>query len=225
LEPSERREPADYGTADPVAYQRYLQGLGSLWYSDEPDHRKSSTGFFLEALQLDPGFARSRAALGMAHLTMYEEQSDPGSLQSALSHCSAAAETQADLAAAQLCLGRAYRLLGSQESALAHLERARYLDPSDTGIPEELGRALESMGRTAEAERVYKDAVGGKPEYWRPHSMLGTFYFYQARFEDAERELNTSKTISRTPAATETPRAVRSATRTRSRKRRYFATR
>jgi len=188
LDPRERRELAEYGTSDPAAYQRYLRGLGQLWYSQEPEHEKNSTAALSEAVDLDPGFAQAHTAMGNANLAVFSETGDRDLLQAALSCCLKASGSSGELAGSSLCLGEVYLLLDQPEKAVAHLERAKYLSPRDSGVLIELGGAYHAMGRQEDAERVYREAAQNKPDYWINRSVLGAFYFGQSRLQEAERE-------------------------------------
>jgi len=188
LDPRERRELTEYGTSDAAAYQRYLMGLGYLWYSQQPGHEKTSLATLNEAVGLDPGFAQAHTAIGNAHLDIFFASGDRSLLQQALSSCQKASEARSDLAAPAQCLGEVYLLLDQPEQAVARLERAKYLSPRDSGVLIELGNAYLAVGRPIDAERTYREAVENKPEYWISHSMLGAYYFGQSRMEEAEKE-------------------------------------
>lgn len=190
LEPRERRELAVFGTSDPVAYQRYLEGLGRLYYSRDSDHPTAAVESFREALALDSDFAQARTEIGNAHLAAYEQSGSPGELQAALSDCLASSRQKPELPGAQSCLGRSYLLTGDLVSAVGCFERARFLSASDLTVLEDLAVAYEASGRKEDAERVYAEAVRQKPEYWRGHSNLGAFYFQQSRFQEAETEFS-----------------------------------
>jgi serine/threonine-protein kinase len=190
LEPRERRELAAYGTADPVAYQRYLEGLGRLYYSRESGRQKAAIESFREALALDRSFAQARTEIGNAHLSAYEQSGSREELQEALSDCLASSGQKPELPGAQCCLGRAYLQMEDLVSAVGCFERARFLSASDLSILEDLAQAYEAAGRKEDAERIYAEAVRQKPDYWISHSLLGAFYFHQSRFQEAEAEFS-----------------------------------
>jgi serine/threonine-protein kinase len=51
-----------------------------------------------------------------------------------------------------------------------------------------MARAYEGMNKTAEAESVYKKAIGLRPGYWAGYNELGRFYARLAQYADAEKQ-------------------------------------
>ncbi len=187
LSPRERRELAEFGTNDPLAYNRYLQGLGLLWHSSEPKHLEEAIQALEEAVSLDPSYSQALAAVGQAWLQVFEESKEPRGLEKSLGCCGDAARLQPRLAEAQICLGEALRAKGDLEGAVMALNRARSYEPANLTLLEELGDLNVDLGRNGEAEQAYRTVVQQKPEYWRGYSTIGYFYFTHARWDDAER--------------------------------------
>jgi len=75
---------------------------------------------------------------------------------------------------------------GEAEAALADFDRALALDPANTDALREKARACQKLGRTADAEGLYKRAVELQPAYWGNDSYLGAFYFGLGRYAEAE---------------------------------------
>ncbi len=186
LSPRERRELAEFGTTDTLAYNRYVQGLGYLWHNSEAKHCEEAIQALEEAASLDPSYSQALAAMGQACLQVFEENREPRWLEKSFSYCGEAAKVRPNLADAQICLGAAFRTKGDLESAVTALDRARYLDPTNLAILEELGDIYSGLGRNNEAEQLYRMVVEKKPEYWRGHSILGSFYFTHSRLDKAE---------------------------------------
>ena len=186
MSPKERRELAEFGTNDPLAYNRYLQGLGLLWHSSEPKHHEEAVRALQEAALLDPSYSQALAAIGQASLQVFEDSKEPRWLEKSLSSCGEAARLRPRLAEAQICLGETFRAKGDPESAVTALNRARSYDPGNMALLEELGDLNGDLGRNGEAEQAYKMVVQQKPEYWRGYSTIGYFYFTHARWDEAE---------------------------------------
>ena len=70
-------------------------------------------------------------------------------------------------------------------SPLTGVNRALVRDQKDTEAYNGLGKAYSKMGKTTEAEEVYKKAIAISPQYWAVYNWLGQFYFFQARYADA----------------------------------------
>jgi tetratricopeptide (TPR) repeat protein len=75
---------------------------------------------------------------------------------------------------------------GEAQAALADFDRALALDPASTDALREKAAACQALGRTAEAEELYKRAVELRPAYWGNYSYLGAFYYRRARYAEAE---------------------------------------
>ncbi len=192
LTPRERRELAEFGTNDALAYNRYMQGLGYLWHSLEPKHHEEALQALEEAASLDPSYSQALAAAGQACLQVFEENREPRWLEKSFAYCGEAAKVTPNLADGRICLGEAFRAKGDLKRAAIELDRARYFDPTNLALLEELGDVYCSLGRNKEAEQVYRMVVQQKPEYWRGHSTIGFFYFFHSHWDKAEQAYKTA---------------------------------
>lgn len=86
-------------------------------------------------------------------------------------------------------LGRLLLLKGDPAGALEALSRAARIETGSAAIRLELGRALEALGRYAEAEKEYREALSLEPRLPRAHYALGTVLARQSHSEEARAEV------------------------------------
>ncbi len=84
------------------------------------------------------------------------------------------------------------------EEYVAQLKALGYLEGGESGAGgagatagelNNLGLVQLEAGRTAEAEKAFRDAIERSPSYPSPHYNLRRLYFEQGRFDEADREL------------------------------------
>ena len=76
--------------------------------------------------------------------------------------------------------------LGRQDEALRFLEKAATLDPLSAVIQRDLGEALETIGRGAEAESRYRKSIEIDPSNPSGYTDLALFLaYFEGRFADA----------------------------------------
>jgi|GEM_PF-5112854 len=86
------------------------------------------------------------------------------------------------------------RLLSSQnenDAAIEQLELAKKTDPSSTDVYMALGDVLFSMGKVAEADSAYGEAIKITDGYWE-RSQYAQFFYNQTRYAEAEQQLRIS---------------------------------
>jgi len=185
LEPQERKALAAHGTAEPAAYDFYLQGRGYLQDYVKLENVESAIALFQRALEKDPAFSAADAGLGEAYWRKYELTHDRQWVRAATELCRTAAERGAALAAAHACLGRVFAGTGDYNKALEQYQRAAELEPTDDNAQGGLAGTYEQLGRLDDAEKTFKQAIAVRPEYWAGYNWLGLFYQRHARYEEA----------------------------------------
>jgi serine/threonine-protein kinase len=173
------------GSADPAAYETYLQGLEFLRRYDKPGNLDAAIRSFETTTKTDPKFALAFAALGEAYWDKYRQDEDPQWVQLASASCQRAAELNDRLPAVFVTLGRIHDGTGQHNLALQEFERALELDHRDADALLGLGDAYSSTGRIQEAENTFKRAAAMRPEYWEGYHRLGVFYYQQRRYAEA----------------------------------------
>jgi tetratricopeptide (TPR) repeat protein len=112
----------------------------------------AAEALFAQAVEARPNSGQLLHLLGQVRLKLgrFADAREP--LERAVAFLPRDSAAQINLAG---CLGQ----LGLHKAALATLERAAQLKPGDAAIGYNKGRALEALGRTEEAERVYDDVL------------------------------------------------------------------
>ena len=173
------------GSANPAAYETYLQGLDYLRRYDKPGNLDAAIRLFETTTKADPKFALAFAALGEAYWNKYRQDGDPRWVEMASASCGRAAELNDRLPAVFVTLGRIHAGTGQHDLALQEFDRALELNHRDADALLGLADVYSSAGRTQEAEDTYKRAAAMRPEYWDGHYRLGAFYYQQGRYADA----------------------------------------
>ena len=84
---------------------------------------------------------------------------------------------------------------GRPEPARVSLEEAVRLRPGQASAHLELGRAYEALGKVAEAEQAYREAMSLGPQLAAPHYALGSLLTRHGDREEGERELALYRTL------------------------------
>ncbi len=185
LQPQEKQALAAHGTAQPAAYDFYLQGRGYLRDFGKLENLDSAVTVFQRALQADPAFAAAYAGLGESYWRKYQLTHDTRLVAEATKSCGQAAERNPALAVAHTCLGLVFNGTGKYEQAVAEYQQAAKLEPSLDDAHAGLALAYESLNRPQNAEKAYREAIALQPDYWAGYNRLGHFRLRQGRLEDA----------------------------------------
>jgi tetratricopeptide (TPR) repeat protein len=185
LAPQERQQTTAYGTAQPAAYDFYIQGRGYLQDYVVPEKVDSAITLFQRALEKDPAYAAATAGLGEAYGRKYQFSHEKQWADAAIETCQKAAEKGPGLAAAHTCLGRAFDAWGEYEKAAGEYRRTLELEPTSDDAYGGLAGAHAKLGRLEEAEQAYKQAISARPGYWATYNWLDLFYMGHARYEEA----------------------------------------
>jgi serine/threonine protein kinase/tetratricopeptide (TPR) repeat protein len=185
LAPQEKQAFTAHGTAEPAAYDFYVQGRGYLQDYVVPENVESAIILFGRALEKDPAYPAAVAGLGEAYWRKYQLTHDTNWADVAIANCQKAADLDAHLASAHSCLGRVFRSRGEYQKAADQYRRALEIDPTSDDAYGGLASTYEKLGRLPEAEQLYKQAIAERPSYWATYNWLGLFYMDHARYDEA----------------------------------------
>ena len=185
LAPQEKKALAAHGTAEPAAYDFYLQGRGYLQNYDKEENIENAITLFGRALEKDPSFPAAYAGLGEAYWRKFQSTHDSRFVDEATTACQKAAQKDPELAESHACLGIVYQATGKYEKAVEEFQKAAQREPTLDAAPSGLARADESLNRLDEAEQAYKAAIALRPNYWAGYNRLGTFYLRHGMLEQA----------------------------------------
>ena len=185
LDPQEKRVLTQHDTAQPAAYDYYLQGRGYLQDFHKPENVESAIVEFNRALQYDPNYALALSGLGEAYWRKYQHTKHAELVTQAKSSCQHAIQLDKYQAAGHLCLGLLDDGTGAYETAIQEYRTAAELEPTSDAALSGLANAYQQLGRADDAEKTFRKAIALRPNYWASYNWLGIFYMGAARYDDA----------------------------------------
>jgi len=186
LGPDEREALHAGGTQVGGAHALYLEARGHLQRYDQAASLEKAASLFQQALQQDPSYALAYAGLGEAQWRLYRLTREPARVELARKAAERALQLNDLLAPVHVSLGMIRVGQGEAQPALSDFDRALALDPASADALREKAAACQALGRTAQAEALYRQAVELQPAYWGNHSHLGAFYYRHGRYAEAE---------------------------------------
>jgi tetratricopeptide (TPR) repeat protein/predicted Ser/Thr protein kinase len=185
LQPQQAHELTAHGTTVLNAYDFYVQGLGYLQRSDQPQNADNAIALFQRALKEDPSYALAQAGLGRSYLLKYDNTKQKQWIESARVACERAASLDAKLAAGHICLGSLYNLTGEYEKAVLEFRTALEREPTSDDAYTGLAWGYEQSGQFQAAEQTYERALKLRPSYWSNYNKLGQFYGRRGSYQKA----------------------------------------
>lgn len=185
LQPKEEGVLTSHGTAQPSAYDYYLQGRGYLQEPQKRENVESAIMVFNHALEQDPQYSLAIAGLGEAYWRRYEADKDKRSAIQAQASCEKAITMDTTRAESHACLGMVYNGTGKYADAASQYQRAVELEPTNDDAIRGLANAYASLGKMDEAEKTLQVAVGVRSQYWKGYNSLGALYVSEGRYEEA----------------------------------------
>jgi len=182
---------------DPLA-----EGRRHLVRFDRARDLEAAVTLLREAVDKDPGNPVAHAALAEALWRQYDQPLPPDDAlaEQARAQISEALRLAGERDAypfvvqAMMSLGTDSGYAGAEEAA----RRAVAIEPSSSEAHRELGRALEKLGKVAEAEAALRQAVALAPEDWRPLNYLAGFHL-SAKPDQDKAEEALQRALSLTP--------------------------
>ncbi len=168
-----------------AAYRSYLLAQDLLRRADLVSLNLARDAF-LQAVELDRGFAEAYSGLCRSYLGIYEEQRDSLSFENAERACHRALTLDSENSRSYLALGLLYDASGQYDDAEIELRKTLELDPENADALTGMGLVLSALDRYGEAEEVLQRALSIQRGYWKTHNSLGVFYFQQGSFQKAK---------------------------------------
>ena len=186
---SRNGEPArTSASAEPSAYDHYLEGLDLLERWDKDDNLDAAIDLFREATTLDPGFALAYARLASALRLRYAITRADNWLDEALLNVNKAVSLNPDLAPVQVALGRIQTTLGNYDLAFAAIERALSIDPNQAEAHLAIAKIYELQGRLADAGASFQKALALDQESLLIRDSYANFLYRQGEFDKAAQQ-------------------------------------
>jgi TolB-like protein/tetratricopeptide (TPR) repeat protein/DNA-binding winged helix-turn-helix (wHTH) protein len=176
---------AETPTADPQAYDLYMQARGLVRQPHDDALLARVQGYYEQALARDPGFTSAYAGLCEALLFQYIRNSDPAVFREAERHCGRALALEPGRPEVRTAVGDLHRRSGRFEEAVLEYQQVLELNPKDYDALIRLAETYKEMDRPADAEPLYRQAIDLEPGYWAGYNYLARFHFRNLQDEQA----------------------------------------
>ena len=187
------------------AYEDFLRGQAELLLR-EREANTAARGWYRQAIERDPSFARAYAGMALSYAAEYRNQwteDGEGALQQAREMAQTGAQIDPEISEVYWVLGYVAAQYREHEAALTHLQRALEIDYSYAdayalmgGINTYLGRPEQSVEQLRSAMRLNQNAG------YLYYLLLGRAYYYMGMYEQAL--INLRESLSRNPTNLET---------------------
>lgn len=158
-------------TRDIAAFDAYLRGLHELLAAR--GDRPRALGYFRQALQKDPGFARAQAAICRTEAWRFESQRNPAAFEAARLACKTAENMDPGIGEVQLAFGDLYRVQGEPEKAGDYYRRIVDYPGQRANALVGLAKLDVAGGRVEDALARFADALRASPADAHIHAELG----------------------------------------------------
>ncbi len=194
---AEQLRPFSKKPVDPAVYIAYLKGVYAMqtW---KTDNLHQAIGFFLEAVDRDPGFAPAWAKMGECYESLADYAGDKNlprreAVLRAKAALGRAVELDPSLRQPHQVLGRIHIAEWDWEGAAREFERARQVDPAYPGFP----TYLLLTGRFDEAVEVQRKNAELNPLDYSAQLTVGYCAFRARRYQESISALK--KTVNLNP--------------------------
>jgi adenylate cyclase len=181
-----RKDPIDFN-----AYDAYLKGVYDYSISNK-ERFVSSIGYFRQAAQLDPGFARAWGYLGyMTVRGILLRWLDPAEMSDAATYVHRAVELDPDDYSNLWDLAFLHHNCGRFDQAEHEYSRAYALNPNDADFVAEMGEFCTFNGQHEKATELFRKAMKLNPHY--PNWYLwncGRALYHVGKYEQTIAELS-----------------------------------
>ena len=165
----------------------YMKGRNA-WNKRTADAIKEASGYFSEALKVDPNYAPARAGLADSHnmLATYGASAPTQAFPKAINEAETALRLDNNLAEAHAALAYAkFRGEWNWRQAEAEFKEAIRLNPNYASAHQWYASYLAAMGRFDEAEAETRRTQELDKTSLIINSHFGLIYFFAGRFDDA----------------------------------------
>jgi TolB-like protein/DNA-binding winged helix-turn-helix (wHTH) protein/Flp pilus assembly protein TadD len=191
-----RASPSRPQTSSAVAFERYLQGRYFFNRRGASDIARAQ-GYFEQALQIDPNYARAWA--GLAGIYRLSEQNATQDVMDAWgSAVERALQLAPNLAEAHVRAAQYYGRLGDEQTSAAHCKRAIALNPSDPLVLSVSAGREFAAGHWSEGIALQRRAVAVDPLAAVGRANLGVYLAAVGEWEEAIAEFEKARDLSPT---------------------------
>ena len=152
---------------------------------DKRGNIERATEFLEKAIAINPQYAAGYAGLSEAYLRRNLFTPDPQWRNLAREYAAKSVQLAPDLAAGHIALGNTLLDTGMRPEANTEFTRASTLDPKSALACLGLAKLAAAEGKTADAETLFRKAVGLAPNDWIPNTEYGIFLYRASRYSEA----------------------------------------
>jgi adenylate cyclase len=185
LLPEEKSAIASRGTQSPEAYELYLMAREELLNGNFGDPRREETMIRLcqKAIEIDPGYARAWALLGVGQSQLSFNRGRGG--DDGVAAAEKAETLDATLGAPHAVKAKALHQAGDTEGAFAEIDRALDLEPDSVEVLAIGGLLFYQERRLEEAARLFEKELAGNESNVGSAGMLISVRWALKDFEGA----------------------------------------
>ena len=173
----------DFSSTDTSAYVLYRRGREVFAGPHSLETLTEATGYFREALQLDPEFAAAHAGLCRAYVASYLLENDAQHIGQAEQSCAQALLSNPNLYMVYTALGDLHRETNRMAQAELAYRNALERNANDVESITGLAQVYQQQNRPDAAAEHYQLAIRLQPGNWRTINLTGTFYFSNGDFK------------------------------------------
>ena len=188
LSPNRSAGAARQASADPAAYQDYLEAMGYLHRWDQQGNLDKAIALFQKVIRDDPKFYLGLAGMAEAYRFRYALDRNPKWIDLVQGAANRALQADPALEPVYVTLGRVHNTIGQDDLAREEFGRALALAPRDADAIQGLAQTYQKLGRNQEAESMFRRGTALRPDSWEGYFRLGNFYFTQRRYPAAEEQ-------------------------------------
>ena len=175
----------DFEASDLNAYVLYRRGKDIYEQPRTVESLGEATGYYEEALSLDPDYAAAHAGLCAAYVASYEISNAAEDIDNAERACALALNSNPNLHMVYSALGDLYRRTARNADAASAYRKALEINPKDAQAMSGLASVYQREQRYDDAEGLFLQAIEVQPGSWRAIDSYGTFLFTMGRYDEA----------------------------------------
>jgi eukaryotic-like serine/threonine-protein kinase len=162
---------------------------------DKTGNIDRAIAFLEKAIAINPQYAAGYAGLSEAYLRRNLFSPDKQWPNLAREYAAKSVQLAPDLAAGHIALGNALLEAGMRPEANTEFHLGSSLDPKSALACLGLAKLAVAEGKTADAEPLFRKAIGLAPNDWIPNTEFGIFLYRNSRYEDAVKVWERSRNL------------------------------
>ncbi|MBI3451196.1 MAG: protein kinase [Acidobacteria bacterium] len=173
------------GRRRPAAMEAYLRGLTLLEGWDVKRNAEQAEAAFREAIAAEPAFAEAEAGVALALLSRFSRTRDVSLIDLAASSAEHAISLNGSAPESNVAMGLVELQRGHSIEAVASFEKALSEAPADDAIHRRIASAYGSLGRDADADRMFDRATRLRPGFWDNYNTWAYYCLQRGRYAKA----------------------------------------